>query len=99
MTKPPNYGRLSKVPLLGNTKEWFKRDIQTIKKSTKSTLKNLHWIYFATFTIFSAIDYLFTSSFNLKSNLLISLALFPVVIVGYLMLHILKTKGYDITPP
>ncbi|MBL7159197.1 hypothetical protein ISS85_01865 [Candidatus Microgenomates bacterium] len=99
MSKPPNYGHLSEVPIKGHTKEWFKRDIETIKNSVRSTAKAIFLIGLFTFLATAGIYYLITFRLDLFEIVIYSLIFWPVVVLGYFLLHVMKTKGYDIRTP
>jgi hypothetical protein len=90
------YGHLNQIPIKGSTKEWFKKDLATIKKSLRSTFRNAVWIYLISllFSVVTNIKYI-----DAKIILYYSVVFLPIFLLGYLMLHVLKTKGYDIRTP
>lgn len=97
MGKPSDYGHRSYIPLIGNTKEWFKRDIETIKNSTKITIKKIPQIISITFLLVGIVYFLVTFRFNLYEVLIYFIIFSPISILGYFLLHVVKTKGYDVS--
>lgn len=99
MVKPTDYGHFSYIPIKGHTKEWFKKDLQTIRNSFKKTLKIAPIIFLITFLTTCCLIYF--SSHQLIFDLIIAytLSFGMIVNLGFFLLHVLKTKGYDIESP
>lgn len=97
MGKPSDYGYRGYIPLFGHTKEWFRKDIETIKNSAKTTVKNTPLIVSVTFFLVSLVYFLGVSRFSLFEVVIYSIIFSPLSILGYFLLHVMKTKGYDIS--
>jgi len=93
-----NVNEFGEIEAFKGTKYWFKRDLQTIKRSFVSTIK-FSPIVFLTTLAFSALMTLFD---NPKINFYVAISytviLFPIFLLGYLMFNVMVTKGYDIDP-
>jgi hypothetical protein len=87
------------IPILGDTKGWFKRDTQTIRNSSEVTVRRIPLIILITFVLTCLIYYLTTSEINLFEILVYFSIFAPITIIAFFLLHVMKTKGYDITAP
>jgi len=81
---------------LKHTGYWFKKDIKTIKNSLRKTLKIA-----PLFLVPSAILYIIVSQSTELSadyNLILKIILpfFLILLLGYFLVNVLITKGYDI---
>ena len=90
-----DYGHLSYIPLIGHTKEWFKRDIKTIKKSLFTTLKYSPFLLILEIGIVCLTYYLSTTSFVISEIFVYIIIFSPIILLAFFLLHIMKTKGYD----
>lgn len=89
----------SHVPLRGETKEWFAQDIKTIKKSAIQTVKVGPLIALITAVVTLAGYLLLSPAFNVAEFGMYLVVFVPVAILAFFLLHVMKTKGYDIRTP
>lgn len=80
-----------------DTKYWFRRDLQTIKKSSIITFNRSPIIFLATI-LFS---FLLSVSFNdigkdLGTLFANALSFFPIFLLAHFMFHVIFTKGYNV---
>lgn len=80
-----------------DTLQWFKRDILTIKKSFLSSFK-----YSLLFLIIAAIaDYVTLPYYHMplisQFSFMLMLIYFILIFLGYFLMHIMVTKGYNTT--
>lgn len=99
MTNPPDYGDLHEVSLVGKTREWFKKDITTLKKSVRTTINNTHWILLVTVIFSIIINFSYERDFDVLNILFWTITFLPISLLAFFTLHALKTKGYDIQAP
>lgn len=86
----------SHVPLIGKTKAWFVQDIKTIKHSAGITAKRAPLVGQIT-TVVTCVGYLFLSPvFNVAEFGMYLVVFVPIAILAFFLLHVMKTKGYDI---
>lgn len=92
----PMQNHYSHVPLRGKTKEWFAQDIKTIKHSAVITTKRAPLVGLIT-TVVTCVGYLFLSPvFNVAELGMYLVVFVPIAILAFFLLHVMKTKGYDI---
>jgi len=87
------------IPIFGNTKKWVKQDIKTIKRSAIKTLKVMPLIIVISFFLSAAVDYLLAKQFNIAEIFIYFIIMTPYAILGFFLVHVMKTKGYDIGTP
>ena len=80
------------------TKYWFKRDIETIIRSIKSLPKYITVVFFISLVTSLVFTLFENPSKNYSLALIYLLVLFPIFLLGFLLLHIIMTKGYGIYP-
>ncbi len=81
-----------------DTEYWFKKDFQTIKRSPTATLKAIPLILLATYLFSLLMTQLGGTGADFPLAFIYSLVFSPIFLLGYLMFHIIATKGYDIDP-
>lgn len=84
------------IEVFKDTKYWFKRDIQTIKKSFIATFKFSHVILLITFVFSFLITRTGNTLLNFDDTLLYTAVLSPIFLLGYFIFYVIATKGYDI---
>ncbi|MDD2822573.1 MAG: hypothetical protein PHQ59_00690 [Candidatus Daviesbacteria bacterium] len=81
-----------------STKDWFKRDINTIKNSFIYTLKKLHMITLFALVFSGILTYLY-NDFSINKIIAYTIIFLPISFIGFFMVHVIETKGYDIDTP
>lgn len=85
------------IEVFKDTKYWFKKDFQTIKRSFSSTIKNAPFIFIASI-VFSFLMSGIGGNRTLENTLAYTLVFFPISLLGYAMFYVMIKKGYEIDP-
>ena len=99
MVKSDSNIHYSHIPLRGHTKEWFQKDIQTIKHSAAITLKRSPYIVLIVLVLASVLGVIYFQESRLYYIVWYTVLFSLISILGYFLLHVLKTKGYDVSSP
>lgn len=95
MAHPKDNIHYAYIPIKGNTKAWFKKDWQTIRKSFSATLRNSH-IIGGLAALFVFLILYFQNTLMFINFFWLFICFYPIFLFGYFMLKVLKDKGYDI---
>ena len=90
-----DYKHAGELGGLKDTKYWFKRDIGTFKKSFKKTIKLSPILLVVAVVLALGINYN-DNSLVFESIAITTLSLFPIVLLGYFLFHVMVNKGYNI---
>lgn len=99
MTKPPNYGHLDEIPISDHTREWFKKDIVTVRKSTGVTIRRAPTIIFLASILTVIAQRFIYPECDIKICIISAASFSLIAVFAFFLLHVLKTKGYDIRTP
>lgn len=86
------------IEVLKDTKYWFKRDFQTIKRSFFSTIRNSPFVFIVAMFFSFLMSGLGNTKVGLDNILAYTLIFFPISLLGYFMFYVMIKKGYDIEP-
>jgi len=85
------------IDMTKDTEYWFKRDFGTIKKSFLKTLKAFPFVVVPLYIFFLIITRT-ENNWNLRFSFGLTVIFSTIILLGYFMVYILVTKGYDIQP-
>lgn len=86
------------IEVLKDTTYWFKRDLQTIRRSFVSTIRNSPFVFIIAMFFSFLMSGLSTTKVGLDNILAYTLIFFPISLLGYFMFYIMIKKGYEIDP-
>lgn len=80
-----------------HTKYWLKRDIQTIKKTLKSTIKFSPLLFLLSTVLATIMSFSYTSQFIADEIAFYALIFFPLFLLANLLIYVMVNKGYNIS--
>lgn len=80
---------------LKDTKYWFQRDLQTMKKGLNSAIGVLPYLITVALIV-SVITNCIEQTLFFSTVVLLAVMIFPIIFLGYFLFYIMVNKGYNI---
>lgn len=89
------YKQMIESDKLKDTKYWLKKDAETFKKGLVKILKVIGILLFISLFISLLINYTY-DSFLLPQILIMTVYIFPIVLLGFVLIYSIVFKGHNI---